>query len=58
MDCCSINGLDKVFKRSVAKREMKRCLKNGLDKRASIVADFLQGQDLSSACILEIGGGI
>lgn len=58
MDCCSINGLDKMFSKSAARHDLKAYLKKGLDKRARLLVDFLRDQDLSGASLLEIGSGI
>ena len=58
MDCCSVNGLDETFSKSVVQRELKAYLKKGLGKRAHLLADFLNRQGISGAHILEIGAGI
>ncbi len=58
MDCCSVNGLDKVFSRSVAQRQLKNYLKKGLGRRAQQMVDFLKEQEITGATILEIGAGI
>ena len=58
MTCCSVNGLDKMFNESRAKKEIKAYQKKGLDKRARKLADFLKSQDVGGATLLEIGCGI
>ena len=58
MDCCSVNGLDKIFNKSTARRELKKYLKKGLDKRARVLVECLKSQDIAGATILEVGGGI
>ena len=58
MDCCSINGLDKMFSGSVARADLTRYLKKGLDKRARLVVEFIAGREIDSATVLEIGMGI
>ena len=58
MDCCSVNGLDKIFNKSTAQKEMKAYLKKGLDKRAQLLVNLLKEQGISDATVLEIGGGI
>ena len=58
MDCCSANGLDEMFSKSGAQRELKAYLKKGLDKRARLLTDFIKGQGLAGSSVLEVGGGI
>ena len=58
MDCCSVNGLDKIFNKSKAQKESKAYLKKGLGKRARKIVDFLKSTSLSGATVLDIGCGI
>ena len=58
MDCCPVDGFHQTFTRSVAQRELKAYLKKGLSKRAQLLVDFLKGQGISGATVLEIGGGV
>ncbi|MBI4199702.1 MAG: methyltransferase domain-containing protein [Chloroflexi bacterium] len=58
MDCCSVNGLEKMFGRSVARRDLKQYLGKGLTRRARLLAEFLEGQGVKGLTILEIGCGI
>ena len=58
MDCCNVNGLNEVFNKSRAAKESRRYLRNGLDRRAAMVAACLSGQGGSGASILEIGCGV
>ena len=58
MDCCSVNGLDKIFNKSTAQKDLKTYLKKGLDKHARVLVESLKGQGISGATILEVGGGI
>ena len=58
MDCCSVNGLNKIFNKSKARKESKAYWNKGLGKRAGKLADFVSSQDLSEATVLDIGCGI
>ncbi|MBI2935402.1 MAG: methyltransferase domain-containing protein [Chloroflexi bacterium] len=41
----------------MARKELNRYLKKGLDRRTRLLVDFLRSQDISGATILEIGFG-
>ena len=58
MDCCSVNGLNKIFNKSKAARESRSYLKKGLGKRARMLAESLRSLGLSEATLLEIGCGV
>ena len=58
MDCCSVNGLDRIFNKSRAQKKSKSYSKKGLDKRARALVDFLKGPGLSGATLLDIGCGV
>ncbi len=58
MDCCSVNGLDEMFNRSMAQGELRAYLKKGLSKRSRHLANTIRDQGITGATILEVGGGI
>lgn len=58
MDCCSVNGLNKIFNESKAKKESNEYLRKGLGKRARKLTDLLENQDISEATVLDIGCGV
>ena len=58
MDCCNVNGLNEVFNKSRAAKESSKYLKNGLDRRATMVVGCLSDQGVSGSSILEIGCGV
>ena len=58
MNCCNINGLNEVFNKSRAAKESKKYLRNGLDRRATMVVRCLIDQGVSGASVLEIGCGV
>ena len=58
MECCSVNGLDRIFNKSRARKESNSYLKKSLDKRARKLADFLKGESLSEATLLDVGCGV
>ena len=58
MDCCNINGLNEIFNQRKAAKESRRYLRNGLDRRAALLAGCLSDQGVSGASILDIGCGV
>ena len=58
MDCCNVNGLDRMFDQAEAKSHLKAYRKKGLDKRAQKIVDFLKGRGVSGTTLLEVGSGI
>ncbi len=58
MDCCNVNGLNEVFNKSKAAKESKKYLSKGLDRRATMVLEYLTDQGVPGASILEIGCGV
>ena len=58
MDCCSINGLPKVFGGSTPRKEAEAFRKKGLPKRTRPIVDFLQSAEIEGASVLDIGFGV
>ena len=58
MDCCSVNGLNKMFNKSKATKESKAYSRKGLGKRARKLTDLVESQDISAATVLDIGCGV
>ena len=58
MDCCSVNGLNKIFNKSKATKESKAYSRKGLGKRARKLTDLMESQDISAATVLDIGCGV
>ena len=58
MDCCSVNGLNKVFNESKARKESEAYRRKGLGKRARKLTDLVETQDISEATVLDIGCGV
>ncbi|HLF28679.1 MAG TPA: class I SAM-dependent methyltransferase [Anaerolineae bacterium] len=59
MNCCgSPNGLDKVFDESLARDDVSRYLRQGLDKPAHLVVSALAAQGIAGASVLEVGSGV
>ena len=59
MDCCSQQrGLNEVFNDSLARDEVQRYLKSGLDKHARRLMEAVAARGVNGAELLEVGGGI
>lgn len=56
--CCDPRGYDRMFGRRFARRLARRYRRRGLDPAASMMVDFLAGDGLRGATVLEIGGGV
>ena len=56
--CCDSHEYDETFGGSFARRMSKRYRRRGLDPTAGRLVDFLAGDDLAGATVLEIGGGV
>ncbi|HKZ85949.1 MAG TPA: methyltransferase [Anaerolineae bacterium] len=57
MNCCTPNGLDKMFGESTARGDAKTYLKKGIDKQARLVVDALTAQGISGSTVLDVGSG-
>lgn len=58
-DCCHVpRGYEKLFGERAARRDAKRYRRKGLDDTGKRMVDFLRGQGLEGATVLEIGGGV
>src|SRR6476659_4876443 len=58
VNCCDPRGCDDFFGGRFARRVAARYRKRGLDKTASRIVAFLEGQGVTDATVLEIGGGV
>ena len=56
--CCNPRGCDEFFSPRFARRAAERYRKNGLDKTARLMVEFLEQRGIEGATILEIGGGV
>ncbi len=56
--CCDPREYDAVFTSRYARRTARKLRSSGLDDTAQRMVDFLDGQGLSDATVLEIGGGV
>jgi magnesium-protoporphyrin O-methyltransferase len=56
--CCDSHEYDETFGGSFARRMAKRYRRRGLDRTAGRLVDFLAGEGLAGATVLEIGGGV
>lgn len=58
MNCCNVNNLNGMFDEKYARRNVAGYRKNGLDRRARKIVDFLDSNGLAGASLLDIGSGI
>jgi SAM-dependent methyltransferase len=56
--CCDPSGFDAMFTPAYAHRAARRYRRNGLDRSAQPMVDFLAGRGIAGASVLEIGGGV
>ena len=56
--CCDPGGYDEVFGPRFARRQAQRYRRRGLDAAAQRMVDFLTGNGIAGATVLEIGGGV
>jgi magnesium-protoporphyrin O-methyltransferase len=56
--CCGPGDCEKVFTSRYARRKARELRTTGLDDTAAQMAEFLVGQGIDGASILEIGGGV
>ncbi len=56
--CCDPHEYDAVFTSKYARRTARKLRTSGLDETAQGMVDFLDGQGLVGATVLEIGGGV
>ena len=58
MNCCHCQGVEQVFDRDRAFKQLDRYRKNGLEKTTRILIDALLAEGVDSPSLLDIGGGI
>ena len=58
MSCCQCQGIENMFDKKAAKRELKRYLKKGPTKTTKILLDEINKIGVEGLTFLDIGGGI
>jgi magnesium-protoporphyrin O-methyltransferase len=58
MSCCQCKGIENIFDKKAAKRELKRYLKKGPSKTTSMLLDAIHEKGVQGLDFLDIGGGI
>jgi hypothetical protein len=56
--CCSTKGCDEFFTERVARKDVRRYRKRGLDGVARRMVEFVRRHGVEGRTILEVGGGI
>ena len=58
MGCCQCQGIENMFDKKAAKRQLKRYLKKGPTKTTSMLLDAIHKKGVQGLNFLDIGGGI
>ena len=58
MGCCQCQGIENMFDKKAAKRQLKRYLKKGPSKTTSMLLDAIHEKGVQGLDFLDIGGGI
>ena len=58
MSCCQCKGIENIFDKKAAKRELKRYLKKGPSKTTRMLLDAINKKGVPGLDFLDIGGGI
>ena len=58
MGCCQCQGIESMFDKKAAKRELKRYLKKGPSKTTIMLLDAVNKVGVQGLTFLDIGGGI
>ena len=58
MGCCQCQGIENMFDKKTAKRELKRYLKKGPSKTTAMLLDAIHKEGVQGLDFLDIGGGI
>ena len=58
MSCCQCQGIESMFDKKAAKRQLKRYLKKGPSKTTSMLLDAIHKKGVQGLEFLDIGGGI
>ena len=58
MGCCQCEGIESMFDKKAAKRQLKRYLKKGPSKTTSMLLDAIHKKGVQGLEFLDIGGGI
>ena len=58
MSCCQCQGIENMFDKKAAKRQLKRYLKKGPSKTTSMLLDAIHKKGVKGLDFLDIGGGI
>ena len=58
MSCCQCQGIENMFDKKTAKRELKRYIKKGPSKTTAMLLDAIHKEDVQGLDFLDIGGGI
>ena len=58
MGCCQCQGIENMFDKKAANRQLKRYLKKGPSKTTSMLLDAIHKEGVQGLNFLDIGGGI
>ncbi len=58
MNCCQCDGIETLFNRKVAAKDLKKYRRKGPSKTTGMLIDALQAEGVDGLTLLDIGGGI
>jgi magnesium-protoporphyrin O-methyltransferase len=58
MKCCQCQGIETIFDKSSAEKELKKYKKNGPSKSTALIINTLEKMGVKGLTLLDIGGGI
>jgi 2-polyprenyl-3-methyl-5-hydroxy-6-metoxy-1,4-benzoquinol methylase len=58
MNCCQIQGLEKVFDQPMVTKELARYRRNGPVKTTRLLIEAIEAEAVSGMTLLDIGGGV
>jgi ubiquinone/menaquinone biosynthesis C-methylase UbiE len=58
MNCCQIQGLEKVFSQPMVTKELARYRREGPSKTTRLLIEAIEGEAVDGMTLLDIGGGV
>lgn len=58
MNCCQCQGIETIFNRKTARKELKKYRKKGPEKATAILIEALKSEGIDGMTLLDIGGGV
>ncbi len=58
MNCCQCQGIESMFNKNAAERELKALRRNGPSKQTRLLIDTITASGIGGLTLLDIGGGV